>query len=57
VVEVDGDSHFNENSHKYDQERTTFLESLGLTVIRFTNQEVLYEIDAVHQQLSRYVSK
>ncbi len=30
---------------KYDKERTKYLESAGLKVIRFENQEVLYDTD------------
>ena len=40
VIEVDGDSHFTEQGLAYDAERTQFLESLGLKVVRFTNAEV-----------------
>lgn len=40
VIEVDGDSHFTEQGMAYDAERTRFLESLGLRVVRFTNAEV-----------------
>lgn len=47
VVELDGEVHFNEESIKYDEERTKFLESNGLMVIRFENQEVLSDIDNV----------
>lgn len=41
VVELDGDQHYDENGLiAYDQERTEFLEALGLKVLRFTNAEV-----------------
>ncbi len=39
VVEIDGAIHDAQPGHDY--ERQTVLESLGLTVIRFTNDEVL----------------
>lgn len=47
VVEVDGSSHFSEEARKYDAVRTKFMESLELKVIRFTNDEVLGNIDSV----------
>lgn len=47
VIEVDGDSHFTEDGQEHDQERTQVLESYGLTVMRFTNQQVLQEFEAV----------
>lgn len=47
VVEVDGDSHFDSEAKEYDQERTKYLEGLGLTVLRFTNIEVLRDLPRV----------
>lgn len=47
VIEVDGDSHFEGNAPKYDQKRTVFLETLKLNVIRFTNHEIMNQLDAV----------
>ena len=55
VIEVDGDSHFSEDAMAYDQERTQFLESLGLTVMRFANHEVLQQLDAVYLWISRFI--
>jgi len=51
VVEVDGDSHFSAQALAYDQERTLFLESLGLRVLRFTNIYVLYRLDDVKEKI------
>lgn len=51
IIEVDGDSHFSEQSIAYDTERTLYLENLGLRVLRFTNVEVFQQMDAVKQKL------
>lgn len=40
VIEVDGAQHFVKDAIEYDSQRTEYLESLGLTVIRFTNIDV-----------------
>ena len=40
VVEIDGDSHFTGEAEVYDWDRTTYFESLGLRVVRFTNEDV-----------------
>ena len=40
VIEIDGYSHSSEEAQEYDAERTAYLQSLGLRVIRFSNQEV-----------------
>jgi very-short-patch-repair endonuclease len=47
VIEVDGDSHFNENSQLYDFERSQVLEGYGLRVVRFTNQQILQNFESV----------
>ncbi len=41
IVEVDGSQHYEGDGRLYDEERTTYLEALGLRVLRFTNIEVL----------------
>jgi len=41
VIEIDGDSHYQENAQAYDKERTQILQTYGLKVIRFQNDEVL----------------
>jgi very-short-patch-repair endonuclease len=45
VIEIDGEIH--NYTVEYDQARTKVLESLGIRVIRFTNQEVFSQLDAV----------
>lgn len=40
VIELDGDSHYEDWAQEYDEERTSILEWYGLKVIRFTNYEV-----------------
>lgn len=47
VVEVDGSQHGDEASVSYDEQRTTFLKSLGWTVLRFWNGDVQRDIDGV----------
>lgn len=41
VIEVDGESHFTNEGQEDDQHRTLRLESYGLKIIRFTNEEIL----------------
>jgi very-short-patch-repair endonuclease len=48
VVELDGESHYlSEEARKADERRQTFIESLGIRVLRFTNPQVHDELDAV----------
>jgi very-short-patch-repair endonuclease len=51
VIEIDGDSHTTDDAITYDAERTTFLEGLELRVIRFSNDDVMNNIDGVYQRL------
>jgi len=55
VIEVDGGHHFLPENMFYDQERTNYLESLGLRVVRFTNREVLSNIAGVIEMLSEVI--
>lgn len=45
VVEIDGGQHGEQAS--YDEKRTSYLKQQGFNVIRFWNNEVLIETDAV----------
>jgi len=45
VVEVDGKYH--EETKMYDEERTSFLNTKGFQVIRFTNDQVISDVDNV----------
>jgi very-short-patch-repair endonuclease len=47
LIEIDGESHFQKTQMKYDEARTEYLEMLGYKVIRFTNDDVRYNVDAV----------
>jgi very-short-patch-repair endonuclease len=51
VVEVDGEIH--QYTKEEDAARQEFLESLDLRVIRFTNQQVLSDLDAVIESIRR----
>jgi very-short-patch-repair endonuclease len=45
VIEVDGDTHGHQVS--YDESRTAYLESEGWRVLRFTNADVLHNLEGV----------
>ncbi len=47
AVELDGGYHDDATVHENDAYRTKFLASMGITVMRFTNDEVLVERDKV----------
>lgn len=51
VIELDGGQHNTEDGRAYDVERTQFLETLGLTVVRYWNHDVLGRTDVVLEDL------
>ena len=53
VIELDGEPHFEAETIKYDKERTNKLEKLGLKVIRFQNQDVLYNLNYVLEEIKK----
>ena len=54
VIEIDGDSHFDDQSKAYNEERSNILKGLWLTVLRFKNTEIYESIDWVTEVLQRY---
>ena len=46
-VELDGMYHFTEEQIKYDEERTEYLNKMGIKVVRFENVEVFEKTEVV----------
>jgi very-short-patch-repair endonuclease len=57
VIEIDGESHTTPESIAYDEERTIFLQAQGLSVLRFTNHEVMQNLEGVQQTLLNWVER
>jgi very-short-patch-repair endonuclease len=55
IVEVDGGQHVEQR--RYDDQRTQWLRAQGYEVVRFWNDEVMRNIDAVGEALSRALTK
>ncbi len=55
VVEIDGGIH--ETQKDYDELRTKIIETLGIKVYRFSNEEVLDDIDSVLVKLDGIIDK
>jgi very-short-patch-repair endonuclease len=53
AIEVDGEQHYTEPGKAYDAERTAILSGYGITVIRFSNQEVMNDFDRVCQEIAK----
>ncbi len=55
VIEIDGETHGNAND--YDLKRTGYLEEQGYRVIRFTNVEVMQNMNGVLETLASVVDQ
>ena len=51
IIEVDGGYHFDGEQPELDAERTKYLNEEGFIVLRFTNEEVLCDIDNVLEEI------
>ena len=54
VIEVDGGYHSEPCQQENDQLREEYLERMGYHIIRFNNEEVLYETEKVIEQIIDY---
>lgn len=52
IIEIDGDSHYEECQIIYDEIRTKYLESFNNKVIRFTNNEVMENLEGVLESIT-----
>ncbi len=57
VIEADGASHYTEQGHAYDDERSDYLESLGLHILRFSNQQIDHDFRAVCETIGAEIEK
>ncbi len=57
IIEADGSYHENEEQKLYDENRTKILNEIGFTVIRFTNDEILKNIEDVKQKIKTEINK
>lgn len=53
AVELDGEIHFQEEQIEYDKSRDAYINSLGIKVIRFENQDVIYGIEEVKNRYQK----
>jgi len=56
VIEVDGDVHAIETQHNKDLERENYLTTLGLQILRYTNDEIFNNLNGVLEDLALRLS-
>lgn len=52
AVELDGGQHYEPTAIARDQNRTVYLSNKGMTLLRFTNLQILHETDSVLQAIA-----
>ena len=57
IIEVDGGIHFLSDVMEHDQNRTSELERLGIRIIRFSNKQVMDNLDEVIDRIKAFVNK
>ena len=57
VIELDGSQHYEDRNIMKDQERTAFLESYGLSIIRIPNNEVMRNFRGVCEYIDTAVKQ
>lgn len=57
VVEVDGSQHYTKEGRDWDRRRDQYLTAREFTVLRFSNVDVIKDIDAVLEKIQAYIVK
>ncbi|MFN5515808.1 MAG: endonuclease domain-containing protein [Cyanobacteriota bacterium] len=55
AIEIDGSSHDGEQAQLRDKERQNRLEALGVTVLRFTESEALFNTEIVLTKIASFI--
>ena len=57
VIELDGNIHNLPEVKKYDAEREQLISSLGITILRFSNNDVFYEPEKIENAVKIHLEK
>ena len=55
VIEIDGSQHYEEQGKAYDEERTQFLNGLGLEVVRYSNYDINRNFEFVCEDIDHII--
>ncbi len=56
VIEIDGESHAQVSQRHYDKNRTEFLKTRGIKVLRYYNIEVLQQLEGVYEDIEEQLA-
>ena len=57
VIELDGESHYEESADEYDKSREEYMSRLGIKTLRILNSEVIDNLDGVFEGIERIVAE
>jgi very-short-patch-repair endonuclease len=57
VIEIDGKIHNHEEIKEYDEGRSAELDKFGIKVLRFTNDQVMFNIDSVINEIHKVINE
>ena len=55
ALEIDGDSHFDDEQRQYDIARQRYIEAKGIHFLRFTNKDITENIDGVLVHIAEFL--
>ena len=55
AIELDGSQHYEDSGKEYDVKRDAFLNSLGISVLRYSNLELNQNFDGVCQDILNHI--
>jgi len=55
IIEVDGSSHDHSKARQHDENRQRALEAAGFTILRFTDEDVLKNMDSVCRRIDEEI--
>ena len=53
-IEMDGAGHFTDGGYEYDAERTEYLRSLNIKVIRFENKDIFDNTEGILEEIKKF---
>jgi very-short-patch-repair endonuclease len=53
VIEIDGSQHYTDDGREYDESREEYMSSLAIKTIRFSNLDVLQNIEGVLAEIAK----
>ena len=57
VIEIDGSQHYTEKGKEYDASRTNCFENYGISVLRFTNNDINEKFEGVCKKIDKIINE